>query len=94
MGCIYGKYDAKVGFQPGGASLHSIMTPHGPDAETVARAGAAALAPQKTAPGLAFMFETSHFVRVCKSAMDAPWRDADYQKCWRGIPKAFTPGAQ
>ena len=35
MGMVRGKYDAKVGFQPGGASLHSIMTPHGPDADTV-----------------------------------------------------------
>ncbi len=42
MGLIYGEYDAKTknsgssggGFVPGGASLHSIMTPHGPDAES------------------------------------------------------------
>jgi len=32
MGMVYGKYDAKEGFVAGGASLHSIMTPHGPDA--------------------------------------------------------------
>lgn len=32
MGLIYGDYEAKKGaFLPGGASLHSIMTPHGPD---------------------------------------------------------------
>ncbi len=32
MGNISGEYDAKVkGFQPGCSSLHSIMTPHGPD---------------------------------------------------------------
>lgn len=34
MGMIYGKYDAKVGFVPGGSSLHSATTPHGPDADT------------------------------------------------------------
>ena len=32
MGLILGEYEAKRGsFQPGGATLHSIMTPHGPD---------------------------------------------------------------
>ena len=34
MGLILGKYEAKEeGFAPGGATLHSMMTPHGPDAE-------------------------------------------------------------
>ena len=36
MGMIHGHYDAKAagkgGFEPGGASLHSCMSPHGPDA--------------------------------------------------------------
>jgi homogentisate 1,2-dioxygenase len=32
MGNICGAYDAKgVGFGPGCSSLHSCMTPHGPD---------------------------------------------------------------
>lgn len=52
MGMIWGKYDAKVGFQPGGASLHSIMTPHGPDADTFDRASAAELKPEKFTAGL------------------------------------------
>jgi len=34
MGMIWGKYDAKKGFSPGGGSLHSCMTPHGPDTDT------------------------------------------------------------
>ncbi|XP_048235342.1 homogentisate 1,2-dioxygenase isoform X2 [Ricinus communis] len=35
MGLIYGGYEAKAdGFVPGGASLHSCMTPHGPDTKT------------------------------------------------------------
>ena len=84
MGMVYGSYDAKVAFQPGGASLHAIMTPHGPDADTVRAASAAALEPKMTPPGLAFMFETSQFLRVCKTALEAPWRDVDYQKCWAG----------
>ena len=34
MGLIKGKYEAKEqGFRPGGATLHSIMTPHGPDTQ-------------------------------------------------------------
>jgi homogentisate 1,2-dioxygenase len=32
MGLIRGKYEAKEGgFAPGGGSLHSCATPHGPD---------------------------------------------------------------
>ena len=38
MGMIWGKYDAKQGFSPGGASLHSCMTAHGPDCETFLKA--------------------------------------------------------
>ena len=34
------RYDAKEGFMPGGASLHSCMSPHGPDAETFTKASA------------------------------------------------------
>lgn len=34
MGLILGRYEAKEGsFSPGGATLHSAMTPHGPDAQ-------------------------------------------------------------
>ena len=34
MGNISGEYDAKgEGFSPGCSSLHSCMTPHGPDAD-------------------------------------------------------------
>ena len=42
MGMVYGSYDAKVAFQPGGASLHAVMSAHGPDADTVRAATAAA----------------------------------------------------
>ena len=35
MGNIRGIYEAKKkGFLPGGGTLHSCMTPHGPDAST------------------------------------------------------------
>ena len=48
------------GFLPGGGSLHSIMTPHGPDAMTFMKASTEALTPVRVADGTqAFMFETS-----------------------------------
>jgi len=39
------------GFQPGGASLHSIMTSHGPDAECFEKNSTMQLTPQKIAEG-------------------------------------------
>ena len=42
MGLIYGAYEAKEGgFMPGGASLHSMMTPHGPDMQAFKKASEA-----------------------------------------------------
>ena len=60
MGLIAGDYDAKVGggFRPAGASLHNIMSAHGPDAKTHYGASHAELVPQKVGEGsMAFMFE-------------------------------------
>lgn len=52
MGLIKGRYEAKEeGFQPGGGSLHSMMTPHGPDAECFEKASKARLAPERVAEG-------------------------------------------
>lgn len=52
MGLIKGHYEAKEeGFQPGGASLHSIMTPHGPDAECFEKNSTADLEPERVAEG-------------------------------------------
>ncbi len=48
MGLIQGRYEAKEeGFMPGGATLHSIMTPHGPDTVAFSKATAAQLNPVK-----------------------------------------------
>lgn len=48
MGLIYGVYEAKEGgFMPGGASLHSMMTPHGPDHKAFNKATQAHLKPVK-----------------------------------------------
>lgn len=52
MGLIYGNYEAKEeGFLPGGASLHSIMTPHGPDFQCFEAASTADLKPARVADG-------------------------------------------
>jgi len=90
MGMIWGKYDAKEGFRPGGASLHSCMTPHGPDAITFAKASNADLKPVWFDSGLAFMFETNLLLRLTPYALEAPHRDTNYQACWEGCPKIFN----
>lgn len=52
MGLIKGHYEAKEGgFLPGGGSLHSSMTPHGPDADCFEKASRAKLAPERVADG-------------------------------------------
>lgn len=95
MGMIYGTYDAKKGgkdgFQPGGASLHSVDTPHGPDADTFLAASNADLAPHKFDGGLAFMFESTFLVKLTKHALTCKENDEDYYKCWQKMPKLFTP---
>lgn len=67
MGLIGGSYDAKEGggFQPAGASLHNIMSGHGPDAVTHEKASNAPLKPAKVGEGsMAFMFESCYMVGV------------------------------
>jgi len=68
MGLILGKYEAKEeGFCPGGATLHSMMTPHGPDAKCFEDWTNMKLGPIKVAEGTqAFMFETSLQLAVTK----------------------------
>ena len=52
MGLIYGNYEAKEeGFLPGGGSLHSIMTPHGPDKQCFDKATTQELVPERVADG-------------------------------------------
>jgi homogentisate 1,2-dioxygenase len=67
MGLIGGQYDAKTGggFQPAGASLHNVMSAHGPDATTHEKASNADLKPMKVGEGsMAFMFESCLMVGV------------------------------
>lgn len=52
MGLVLGRYEAKEeGFLPGGGSLHSMMMPHGPDAECFDKASTEALKPVRVAEG-------------------------------------------
>jgi homogentisate 1,2-dioxygenase len=95
MGLVHGRYDAKAeGFVPGGASLHTCMTGHGPDAETFARASVAdTTVPQVVEDTMAFMFETRGLLRPTPHALRSPLRQAGYADCWQGLKKHFAaPG--
>ena len=90
MGLVTGTYDAKAeGFVPGGASLHNTYTSHGPDADTYARASTAELRPQKLTGTLAFMFESRWTILPTKQAMDATFRQHDYDAVWSGLTRNF-----
>ncbi len=90
MGLIMGQYDAKEeGFVPGGASLHNMMLPHGPDADAFTKASDADLKPVKMTNTLAFMFETRFPQKVSKFAATSAKLQDDYIDCWNGIEKQF-----
>ncbi|CAD6242751.1 GSCOCG00009559001-RA-CDS [Cotesia congregata] len=92
MGLIKGRYEAKEdGFQAGGASLHTIMTPHGPDVKCFEGACKAELKPEKIAEGtMAFMFETSLCMNLTSWAAQSNKLDPNYYKCWEGLKKSFN----
>jgi len=93
MGLIYGVYDAKIGggFVPGGASLHNMLLPHGPDAATFEAARNAELKPHKLEGTLAFMFETRHPQQVTRFAAETPSLQADYAEYGRALKRHFDP---
>jgi homogentisate 1,2-dioxygenase len=93
MGLIFGAYDAKAeGFAPGGASLHNCMTGHGPDAATFEKAsGIDTSKPDYIGGTMAFMFEARNVIRPTRTALDAAYRQRDYQACWAGLEKHFKP---
>ncbi|CAG9774046.1 unnamed protein product [Ceutorhynchus assimilis] len=93
MGLIFGEYEAKKGgFQPGGATLHSIMTPHGPDKNCFDFASDEILKPCRIAEGTqAFMFESCLGLAVTKwGAETCEKLDPEYFKCWQGLKSNFT----
>lgn len=63
------------GFQPGGATLHSIMTPHGPDAQCFEGASNAKLTAEKIAVGTLVSFLT--LPNALSARLSA---DSDYKK--------------
>jgi homogentisate 1,2-dioxygenase len=90
MGLISGAYDAKAeGFQPGGLSLHNLMSGHGPDVESWEKASAAELKPMKIDGTMAFMVETCWPYRPTDWALERA--QADYDQAWAGFPKAQLP---
>lgn len=93
MGLIYGVYDAKPagGFDPGGGSLHTCMSPHGPEAAAFEQALNADLKPEYQDATLAFMFESSYLYKPTQFAMESGLLQPDYIHCWRNIPTTFDP---
>ncbi|XP_070569122.1 homogentisate 1,2-dioxygenase-like isoform X1 [Ptychodera flava] len=97
MGLIKGRYEAKEGgFQAGGGSLHSMMTPHGPDNECFEKCSDENsdfnTKPQKIATGsMAFMFESSlSFALTQWGDKTCCSIDEDYYKCWQTLQSHFT----
>ena len=83
MGLITGQYDAKEeGFVPGGASLHNMMLPHGPDLDAFGKASTANLKPVKLTNTMAFMFETRFPQHVSKFAAETDQLQDSYVECW------------
>jgi homogentisate 1,2-dioxygenase len=90
MGLIHGAYDAKAeGFQPGGLSLHNLMSGHGPDVDSWKKASEAELKPAKIDNTLAFMVETCWPYQPTQFALDRA--QPDYDQAWAGFPKAKLP---
>lgn len=95
MGLIRGSYEAKEeGFRPGGATLHSMMTPHGPDANCFEVASKAELKPCRVAEGTqSFMFESSLMLAVTEWAEQTCEKlDKAYYECWQPLKKYFRQG--
>ena len=84
MGNICGEYDAKgKGFAPGCSSLHSCMTPHGPDANTYEGFVKSEQKPYKIPDGnYSFMFESGYLLKTTKWALHNQDVDEEYYKDW------------
>ncbi|CAB4385274.1 unnamed protein product [Rhizophagus irregularis] len=92
MGLISGAYEAKSeGFLPGGASLHSHMTPHGPDSATFEKASNDDLKPVRVADGtMSFMFESSLMLGITEWGMSNQVDiQHDYWKAWKELRNNF-----
>ncbi|PGH17387.1 homogentisate 1,2-dioxygenase [Polytolypa hystricis UAMH7299] len=95
MGLVAGDYDAKVGggFRPAGASLHNVMSAHGPDGKTHEVASNVVLGPKKVGEGsLAFMFESSMMVGVSEWGLKTCQKvQEDYnEESWTPLKRHFV----
>ncbi|UNI22735.1 Homogentisate 1,2-dioxygenase [Purpureocillium takamizusanense] len=97
MGLIRGGYDAKRGgaggFVPGGASLHNVMSGHGPDAESNEGAREAELKPVKVGEGsCAFMFESCLMVGVSEWGLRTCQKvqEGYNEESWGAVQSHFT----
>lgn len=93
MGLILGRYEAKEeGFAPGGATLHSMMTPHGPDGNCFEDWTNKELRAMRVAEGTqAFMFESSLGLALTKWGEETCEKvDKSYYKCWHSLKKNFN----
>ena len=96
MGLIAGDYDAKTagGFRPAGASLHNIMSAHGPDAQSWKGASEAELKPVKVGTGsMAFMFESSLMVGVTEWGLKhcEKVQEEYNEESWEPLTSHFCP---
>lgn len=91
MGLIHGVYDAKPagGFEPGGGSLHSCMTPHGPESKAYHKATEIDLKPEFMADTMAFMFESFTAYKLTEFAAKCDLRQEAYTSCWSDIKPSF-----
>ncbi|CAH0014486.1 unnamed protein product [Clonostachys rhizophaga] len=96
MGLIMGDYDAKAGggFKPAGASLHNVMSAHGPDADTREKASNAELRLSKVGEGsMTFMFESPLMIGVTEWAAEE-CRKVQWQynsESWVPLKRHFKP---
>lgn len=92
MGMIKGVYEAKPdGFLPGGGSLHSCMTAHGPDANAFFNSIEGEQSPFRLKDTMAFMFESHFTFNVTEWAQQSSLLDENYIDCWAGLSSQFKP---
>lgn len=96
MGLIQGSYMAKSGgkggFEAAGASLHNVMSSHGPDAVAFEKASNEKLVPAKVGEGsMAFMFESCYMVGVTEWGLKTCGKiqDGYSEESWDGLKVYF-----
>lgn len=77
------------GFEPGGASFHPLMSPHGPDlaAWQSATSNGSNVSERVSEGSIAFMFESSLQVAVAEWAFEEAQKE--YYKVWTGFPMQY-----